>query len=514
MELACRSSSLAVLTGEGKERPRPPSAQLPRPVRPAKGSRPSSALPLRAGSASRPSSASRPASASRQRGRAAGRAACAVQVLAAAAAERHRSPKRQASPEVLLTRTSSASSLRTPAASRPPSSASSRPSSALATAEGRSLSQQPLAEVSCGGLPGIETAQEKALKVLVKSLCLQGDLSISDIAVSLLGSVFSKEGGAAFSQSSVLEAVAAVSAGTSLSCSPECSVTASPSVSRSCSPRPPSEIVSAVQEHMVSALHDEEDKEAIESELCTLEAAGAKQVPPLPQLLTAPQPHLKLLCPPKQRLLELPRQAERGLRTRSPSLASASSDVLTASKRPSSARLLVQVIRVLVARHGNLTFGDVAGQILFKHRRSAALQERKEYRRTAEDLSWILCPHSSPHDTEHSVLDGVDGVFKILRVAGEMRGRQWQRVVQLMLKNPVLESRIRLSDADRLFYEVTHRDTAQASHGLRMPKHFRELLVALAECAGIHPAFVFVAVGCHSESLAQAKEDESAKQDA
>ena len=64
--------------------------------------------------------------------------------------------------------------------------------------------------------------------------------------------------------------------------------------------------------------------------------------------------------------------------------------------------------------------------------------------------------------------------------------------VQLIQRNPILRNRVRLSDTDRLFYNITHRDNevpvhngshpkdpqlGQARSSLNSPREFRELLM-------------------------------------
>eukprot|EP00439_Symbiodinium_sp_Y106_P034483 s862_g4.t1 len=163
-------------------------------------------------------------------------------------------------------------------------------------------------------------------------------------------------------------------------------------------------------------------------------------------------------------------------------------------------------------------------EILFRHRRSSVIQERKDFRKVAEDISWVFRQSSSSDAAGTTKETGgkrwVDAVFEHMCVKGEFRFREWQKVVQLIQRNPILRNRVRLSDTDRLFYNITHRDNevpvhngshpkdpqlGQARSSLNSPREFRELLMCLADACAVHPGMMFYAVGCHDQALAEAE---------
>lgn len=288
----------------------------------------------------------------------------------------------------------------------------------------------------------------------------------------MLAGVYAKDCGAAFSPELIAEVAEAVM-GSSLTFSLASSPASTPANSRSCSPCP---------------------------RTSTEEAAGAEEVQvdsrraaaPYPQLLTVPRPaHTG-------KLLALPEKRIRGASPENSLSPAVGKDLSVPSKHKSSGKLLVQVLRVLCERCG-VSFQEAIGQVLFRNRRADVIRKRKDWRHSSEDLSWIA---AAAEPADQAALGGVEDVFRAMCIAGELRTRQWQRVVQLIIKNPVLAGRVRLSDTDRLFYEITHRDV-EATYALTSVHKFKELLALLSEAAGVHPAVVFIAVGSHGQQLAK-----------
>lgn len=167
------------------------------------------------------------------------------------------------------------------------------------------------------------------------------------------------------------------------------------------------------------------------------------------------------------------------------------------------AGVLMAVIRAL-AEHRSMPFSELASQILWRNRKAKALQHTA-FRRLARELSWL----GSSDDKDP--LEPVEEVFGRLTAAcgGRMAGRQWQKVVGLIQRNPVLNSHMKLRDADRLFYAECRRSgDANSSIGM---SEFKELLFELAECSGINPCLIFICVGSHTRRLrAEAEEAEEA----
>jgi len=283
-----------------------------------------------------------------------------------------------------------------------------------------------------------DLGQAKALQALAST----SELPLKELAVSLLAGVYLKDGGAAFPPELIGEVI------TSVMEFPSMSSTSTPANSRSCSPCPRGEEV-----------------------LTEVRSAA------FPQLLTGR---------PSGKFLVLPEKAAQR----------ATPDLSPVPAKCPTGKLLVQVLRVLCERC-RVPFHEAAGQVLFRNRRADVLRKRKDLRQSSEDLSWIA---AAADPADQAALGGVEGVFRAMCVRDELRSRQWQKVVQLMQRNPVLASRVRHSDADRLFYEVTHRDV-EATHALTSVQKFKELLALLSEAAGVHPAVVFISVGCHGQHL-------------
>lgn len=160
--------------------------------------------------------------------------------------------------------------------------------------------------------------------------------------------------------------------------------------------------------------------------------------------------------------------------------------------------LVTQVLRELATQSG-MPFSDIVGQCL-QHNRNVAALRLSRYQDVVQDVSWVAEPGEAS-----SVIDRVKEVYRFFTAADGkcMNWCKWQKVADLICKNPVIQSRVRHTDIDRLFYSAANRDPENSktiSHN-----EFFGLLLDLAEASGIHPNMVFVAVGCHSEQLAAEK---------
>eukprot|EP00747_Dinoflagellata_sp_TGD_P017484 gnl/TRDRNA2_/TRDRNA2_125851_c0_seq1.p1 gnl/TRDRNA2_/TRDRNA2_125851_c0~~gnl/TRDRNA2_/TRDRNA2_125851_c0_seq1.p1 ORF type:complete len:671 (+),score=70.73 gnl/TRDRNA2_/TRDRNA2_125851_c0_seq1:76-2088(+) len=199
-----------------------------------------------------------------------------------------------------------------------------------------------------------------------------------------------------------------------------------------------------------------------------------------------------------------------------PSSASASSRPSSASSRPVSAKVrsssrsgnasnnpvAVAVLRVLtkLAESSKMPVADVIGQILYRHRRAEPLLS-PQHRKTVEDTSWVEC------GDDVTFVKGVARVFRVITHAdsGRMRQAHWSKAVHLLMKSPLLQDRVSLSDTDRLFYCECRRACSNTqcqanwrSIGLRA---FKRLLLEVAEASRVHPWMVFIAVGCHADTM-------------
>merc|ERR1712039_255226 len=98
------------------------------------------------------------------------------------------------------------------------------------------------------------------------------------------------------------------------------------------------------------------------------------------------------------------------------------------------------------------------------------------------------------------MLEQVDAVFREIVAAaggaGRMSAQQWRKVTKIVQANPVLNSRLRRTDADRLYYAETHNRGEAHSGGINR-REFKSLLVQLAFCMGVPPFMVLLAVGSH-----------------
>lgn len=144
-----------------------------------------------------------------------------------------------------------------------------------------------------------------------------------------------------------------------------------------------------------------------------------------------------------------------------------------------------------------IPFSELASQLLWRNRRAKAIVEGG-HRKISKDLTWLV---GQPED-----LEPVEEVFRCMTSPGNrMTFRHWQKVIDLIQKNPVLQSRIKLSDADRLFYGQCHRG-GQANKNISMSE-FKELLFEIAEASGIHPSLVFICVGSYARRLQDEAEE-------
>lgn len=176
----------------------------------------------------------------------------------------------------------------------------------------------------------------------------------------------------------------------------------------------------------------------------------------------------------------------------------ASADALALEENsPPKALLVVRVFRDLAMMRCQ-PLNDIVGQVLWRSRRAKAIRDTTRLRRVAEDISWI----ADTGGGDDNIVTLVEGVYNLQIVAegGKMRWRGWERVVNLLMKNPVLHGRVRHVDADRLYYNAMRRSVPPScSIGLR---EFKELLLELADSSAVHPHIVFVAVGSHQKQMA------------
>jgi hypothetical protein len=159
--------------------------------------------------------------------------------------------------------------------------------------------------------------------------------------------------------------------------------------------------------------------------------------------------------------------------------------------------LVLMVLRVLAPRY-QMHFGEAAAQILYRHRKAEALQDRC-HRRAVEDMSWMV-PGTLRHRAD--VHMAVEETFRALSVdrSGVLDSRQWHRIVRFMQrKDPDLKFRLKAADCDILFYTGTHHG-GEATVGVTSSE-FKALLAELADTIRVHPYQVLKAVGSFSEHL-------------
>jgi len=167
---------------------------------------------------------------------------------------------------------------------------------------------------------------------------------------------------------------------------------------------------------------------------------------------------------------------------------------------PASTDLIIQVLQELGEQSG-LRFSDIAGQVLRQNRNSRALRTAK-HREVVDDVSWIEEPAESIVNESSGLVECVKQVFRLSTTSdsGCMRWNTWQRIADLICKNPILNARVRHTDIDRLFYQAANRDPENSKTISR--NEFLGLLLDLAEASSTHPSIIFFAVGCHAERLA------------
>lgn len=163
----------------------------------------------------------------------------------------------------------------------------------------------------------------------------------------------------------------------------------------------------------------------------------------------------------------------------------------------------VQLLAVLgiLAETSKMAVSDVLGQILWQHRTTQALRAPC-FRSIGENFGWVDAAAVGLAPT-NEVTQMVTDVFNVLTTTsgGRMRPSAWLKIIQILETNPVLQPRLRRSDAHRLFYTQT-RQSKQCWAGI-CGAGFLRLLVELADAMQAHPVIVFLAVGSHAGSLAE-----------
>jgi hypothetical protein len=147
----------------------------------------------------------------------------------------------------------------------------------------------------------------------------------------------------------------------------------------------------------------------------------------------------------------------------------------------------------------NLSFSEVIGQILWRHKQTMALREKPRHKEAAEDVSWAVnCAGDEAAGSD--VLKAVDDVFDMLEAGQKGKGignKAWSRVVKFVEANPVLKRKVNLCDVDRLWYAATHKPHMETPLKEIGRNAFKELLLNWCEAMGCHPWMVFIAVGSH-----------------
>jgi len=164
-----------------------------------------------------------------------------------------------------------------------------------------------------------------------------------------------------------------------------------------------------------------------------------------------------------------------------------------------SVALVLRVLHQAAEMLGS-SFNDVAGQVLWRNRRASVLQNRT-HQAVVDDLSWAFSSSSSAGDeVEASDLsEDIRHYFSGLTSGrkGCMSHQEWQQVVALLTKNPILKSRVKASEVEHIFV-AAERKNAQNSGGIRF-KVFKKLLLQLAESIHVHPWIVVFALGAHAQ---------------
>lgn len=164
-----------------------------------------------------------------------------------------------------------------------------------------------------------------------------------------------------------------------------------------------------------------------------------------------------------------------------------------------NARELVAIVVRALQKQSQVEIGDIIGQILWRHRNAESLQDRR-FKKVAEKIEWTVAedPNAAPH-----MIELVDSVFRDLTATaeGRMTSQMWRKVAAMIQANPILNTRLRRSDIDRLYYGATHQRGQARSDGINR-RTFKSLLVQLASCMDVPPYMVMLAVGSHNERAA------------
>lgn len=162
------------------------------------------------------------------------------------------------------------------------------------------------------------------------------------------------------------------------------------------------------------------------------------------------------------------------------------------------------VLRVLhqAAEMLGSSFSDVAGQVLWRNRRACVLQN-STHKAVVDDLSWAFSSSSVGDGVEVCDLsEDVRHYFSDLTSSrhGCMSHQEWQQVVALLTKNPILRSRVKASEVEHIFVAAQGKNV-QNSGGIRF-KVFKKLLLQLSESIHVHPWIVVFALGAHARQAA------------
>jgi len=192
-------------------------------------------------------------------------------------------------------------------------------------------------------------------------------------------------------------------------------------------------------------------------------------------------------------------QAERVLREED-ALADDEKPAKSAARKKQTAASKARMLRALeeASQQLGLGFSEVAGQILWRNRQSKSLQEAR-FQRIARDISWMGGPLTD-QGLAPDFVNGVEQLFQVWTAKQEGVTFRWVRkAIELIEKNPILRSRVRRTDVDRLFYSLSQESRSKRTLSL---SGFKEFLMQLAEVMEVHPLWVFMAVGCHAEEEA------------
>lgn len=152
---------------------------------------------------------------------------------------------------------------------------------------------------------------------------------------------------------------------------------------------------------------------------------------------------------------------------------------------------------VLAPRY-NLSVSNVVGQILWRHHKSEVLKD-KRHRKAVEDFSWAVAGNT---DNASQLIEAVEKTFQSFTADrnGLLSCREWQNVVRLIRKDPTLSAKIKMTEADRVFYHHTHRDgEVHYDVGFR---HFKLMLLTLADEMGVHPHRILLSITSGADDVA------------